>query len=106
KVGHVLEIASGSGQHIVHFAKALPGLVFQPTDPSTDARMSIDEMREEAGLSNVLQARSVDVLVPGWERGAGLTVVDAIVCINMIHIAPWEATGRLFAGAARLLARN
>lgn len=103
-VGHVLEIASGSGQHVEHFARALPGLVFQPTDPSPEARASVDRYVAESGLPNVRPARDVDVLQPDWERGVGLALVDVMVCINMIHIAPWEATGRLFDGASRLLA--
>lgn len=105
-VGHVLEIASGSGQHVEHFGRALPGLVFQPSDPSPEARASIDRYVAESGLSNVRPARDVDVLQPQWERGVGLALVDVIVCINMIHVALWEATGKLFDGASRLLAKG
>jgi hypothetical protein len=104
--GHVLEIASGGGLHVVHFASALPDLVFQPSDPSPEARESIEELRVESGLANVLPPRAVDVLDPAWERAAGLGVVDGIVCINMLHIAPWEATAGLFRGAARLVAHD
>jgi cyclopropane fatty-acyl-phospholipid synthase-like methyltransferase len=102
--GHVLEIASGSGQHVVHFARALPLLSFQPTDASEDARRSIDAERDDAGLPNILPARALDVLSEGWEAELGRSSFDAMVCINMIHIAPWEATLALFAGASTLLA--
>ncbi|MFO0614626.1 MAG: DUF938 domain-containing protein [Polyangiaceae bacterium] len=102
-VGYVLEIASGSGQHVEHFARALPALVFQPSDPSPEARTSVDLYAREAGLTNVRPARDLDVLQPNWDAGVGLAMVDVVVCINMIHIAPWEATRRLFEGASRLL---
>lgn len=106
ELGHVLEIASGSGQHVEHFARALPALVFQPTDPSPEARASVDLYIEQSGLGNVRPARDVDVMKPDWERTVGLAAVDVILCINMIHVAPWEATPRLFDGASRLLARG
>jgi cyclopropane fatty-acyl-phospholipid synthase-like methyltransferase len=97
--GTVLEIASGTGQHAAHFAGRFPGLRFVPTDAAPDALASIEAHRAEAGLDNLAPAERLDVLEPGWERE-----VDAIVCINMIHISPFEATLALFAGAARCLA--
>lgn len=90
--GRALEIASGSGQHVVHFAAALPDWTFLPSDPSAEARASIDAHRLEAGLSNIEPARNVDVTRGGWTAA-----VDAVLCINMIHISPWEATIALFA---------
>ncbi|MFO0754915.1 MAG: DUF938 domain-containing protein [Byssovorax sp.] len=101
--GVVLEIASGSGEHATHFAAALPALTFQPSDPDPDAVASIEAHRADAGLANLRAPIALDVLDEGWERGL---LADAIVCINMIHIAPWEATIGLFAGAARLLAEG
>jgi len=98
--GKVLEIASGTGQHIVHFAAAMPAIAWQPTDRLAEDLASIAARRDAAGLSNVAQPRQLDVLRTPWlvERD-----FDAIVCINMIHISPWETTPALFAGAARHL---
>ncbi|MCC8432040.1 class I SAM-dependent methyltransferase [Reyranella aquatilis] len=97
--GLVLEIASGTGEHVVHYAAARPGLVFQPSDPDADARASIDDWVRTLGLANVRQALEIDVTRPVWpvERA------DAVLCCNMIHIAPWDAAIGLVEGAARLL---
>lgn len=92
----VLEIASGSGEHAVHFATHLP-VTWQPSDLDADARASIAVWRDEAALPNLLAPIALDV-VGEWSAD-----VDAIVCINMIHIAPWEACVGLFRGAARVL---
>jgi SAM-dependent methyltransferase len=97
--GVVLELASGSGQHSVHFAATLPALTFRPSDPSPEARESIAAWVAESNLPNVEAPRAIDVTVPGWE----LERVDAILCINMIHISPWASTLALFRGAARCL---
>jgi SAM-dependent methyltransferase len=98
--GTVLEIASGTGEHAVHFAAGLPGLVWQPTDVDPDALGSIAAHRAVAGLPNLLAPLELDVTRPSWPAAAA----DAIVAINMIHIAPWSAAQGLIAGAARLLA--
>ena len=98
--GLVLEVASGSGEHAVHFAKALPQVTWQPSDPSADARVSISAWREEADLENVLPPIALDAAADTW----ALERADAIVCINMIHISPWEATVGLMRGAERILA--
>ncbi|MGW9332261.1 DUF938 domain-containing protein [Bosea sp. NPDC055594] len=97
--GQVLEIASGSGEHAMHFAAALPGLSFQPSDPNAEARASIDAWAKEAALPNLLPALALDASTPGWP----LARADAVICINMIHISPWAATQGLIAEAARLL---
>ncbi len=97
--GVVLEIASGTGQHVVHFARAVPELIWQPTDADDDLRAAATERIRAAGLSNIRSPLRLDVLTPDWSPSAA----DAIVCINMIHIAPWSATKGLMAGAARLL---
>ena len=99
--GVVLELASGTGEHAVHFAAALPGLTWQPSDPSPEARASIAAWRAEAALSNLRPPLPLDVVAP-WPLD-DVAPLAAIVCINMIHIAPWEATLALFAGAARVL---
>jgi cyclopropane fatty-acyl-phospholipid synthase-like methyltransferase len=97
--GLVLEIASGSGQHVSHFAKALPNLVWQPSDADAQARRSIDAWIAEERLANIHAPIDLDVLVQPWP----LAACDALVCINMIHISPWAATQALFEGAATVL---
>jgi SAM-dependent methyltransferase len=99
--GRALEIASGTGQHIVHFAAALQGLEWQPTEPGAEDRATIVARVAEAGLANVRAPVELDVLADPWPVDGRY---DAIVCINMIHIAPWSATPKLMAGAARHLA--
>jgi hypothetical protein len=99
--GVVLEIASGSGEHAVAFAAAFPQLVWQPTDPDPDALASIAAWREEAALANLAAPLALDVMAP-WP----IDSADAIVCINMVHIAPWEAAIALFETASRMLAKR
>ena len=98
--GLVLEIASGTGEHITHFASALGAdLQFQPSDPDAAARASIDAWVESTGVRNVLPAIALDAAADPWP----IQRADAIICINMIHIAPWEAAVGLVRGAAHLL---
>ncbi|MGO4325883.1 DUF938 domain-containing protein [Cupriavidus sp. 2TAF22] len=97
--GLVLEIASGTGQHAAYFAAALPALTWQPSDPEPAARASIEGWTAHAGLANVLPPLALDVRRQPW----GIEAAQALVCINMVHIAPWAAAEALFAGAARLL---
>jgi SAM-dependent methyltransferase len=98
--GLVLEIASGSGEHAAYFAQALPQLTFQPSDPSAEALASVAAHRDDAGLPNLLTPLRLDVTAPSWP----IERADAVVCCNMIHIAPWAACEGLIAGAARVLA--
>jgi hypothetical protein len=98
--GRVLEIAAGTGEHAVHFAGALPGLAWQPSDPDATSRRSIAAWRAEAALPNLHEPLELDVTAADWPVGA----VEAIVCINMLHISPWAATEGLMAGAAARLA--
>jgi SAM-dependent methyltransferase len=97
--GLVLEIASGSGEHAAYFAKALPLLTWQPSDPEAEALASTAAHRDDAGLANLLAPLRLDVTAASWpvERA------DAVICCNMIHIAPWAACEGLMAGAARVL---
>lgn len=98
--GTILEIASGSGEHIVHFARRFPDLLWQPSDPDADCRASIAAWAADAGLANIASSLDLDASANDWPiEGA-----DAILCINMIHISPWAATIGLLAGAGRLLA--
>jgi len=96
--GTILEIASGTGEHAVHFARAFPALTWQPSDPDPTARASISAWRDEAGLPNLAAPLALDVTAP-WP----IERADAIVCINMVHISPWESALALFAGAGALL---
>lgn len=98
--GRVLEIASGSGEHAIWFARHMPEIAWQPSDADESARASIEAHRAEHRLPNLAPAIALDATSPAWRVDAA----DAIVCINMIHIAPWEACVGLFRGAARLLA--
>jgi SAM-dependent methyltransferase len=97
--GLALEIASGTGQHIVHFAQCMPHLTWQPSDPDPELRSSIRAWIAQTGVSNARAPLELDVCRQPWPVDAA----DAVVCINMIHIAPWAATTALMAGAARLL---
>jgi hypothetical protein len=99
--GLVLEVASGSGEHLVHFAAALPALEFQPSDPEPAARVSIDAWAVAASLPNLRPALDLDAEAEAeiWP----ITAADAVLCINMIHIAPWRACHGLIRGAARIL---
>lgn len=97
--GVVLEIASGSGQHAARFARGLPHLNWQPTDADEGARASILSWSAEAGLPNLRPPLALDASAPEWPVAAA----DAVVCINMVHIAPWSAAEGLFAGAGRVL---
>jgi SAM-dependent methyltransferase len=100
--GLVLEIASGSGEHALHFAADFPALGFQPTDPDAAAIASIAAWQAEAQLANLRAPLALDVMADAWP----VQKADAVLCINMIHIAPWEATAALMRGAARVLPRD
>lgn len=101
----MLEIASGSGEHVVGFAAAFPELVWQPTDPDEESLRSITAWAawaadaECSDRANLRAAQRLDVREWPWP----VLRADAIVCINMIHISPWHATEGLFAGAGAAL---
>jgi len=96
--GLLLEIASGSGEHALHIAAAFPRLTVQPSDPDAGARASIDAWAADSGLANLRPALALDAATQPWPIAAA----DAVLCINMIHIAPWRAAEGLVQGAARL----
>ena len=124
--GHVLEIASGTGQHVAHFAKGLPHLTFQPSEVDADRHASIVAWIAHEKLTNVLPPIAFDVTRLPWplssSTSAKRTLIgdpagfpptrerpgapDAIVCLNMIHISPWEATQALMRGAGEILPPN
>lgn len=98
--GVVLEVASGTGEHAVYFAAALPQLTWQPSDRGAGERASIAAWIAHAGVANVRAPLALDASAATWpvERA------DAVVSANMIHIAPWEACVGLMRGAAAVLA--
>jgi len=97
--GLVLEVASGSGEHAAYFSKMMPSVRWQPTEQNPEMLPSILAHRISAAAPNMLPPLHLDVMSPTWpvERA------DAVVCINMIHIAPWPAADALLAGASRVL---
>lgn len=104
--GRVLEVASGSGQHAVHFAQASarshPGLRFLPSDPDPEHRRSIAAWAAHGAVGDRIEAPAdVDTTRSTWTEG--LPPIDAVLCINMIHIAPWAACEGLMQGASGLL---
>ena len=98
--GLVLEVASGTGEHAVHFARTYPHLAWQPSDPDPEALESIAAWRAGEGLANLREPVLLDAAGPGWPVASA----DAVLCINMVHISPLAATEGLLAGAAALLA--
>lgn len=97
--GTVLEVASGTGEHAVHFARETPALRWQPSDPSAEARESIAAWVAAEGVPNVAAPLALDAASADWP----IAQADALICINMVHISPWAATEGLFRGAARVL---
>jgi SAM-dependent methyltransferase len=95
----VLEVASRSGEHAAFFAAALPGVNWQPSDPDPRARASIAACRNAGAARNLLPPVALDASAAEWPVAGAASVV----CINMIHIAPWSASEGLMAGAARIL---
>lgn len=100
--GNALELASGTGQHAVHFARALPGLVWQPTEIAPERIASIRLWRAEAGLDNLLEPLELNATTPGWARDHGRR--DLIVLVNLLHLIPGSAARTLIAEAAAALA--
>jgi len=97
--GVVLELGSGTGEHAVFLARAFPALVWQPSDPDPLARDSIRAWCAEAGLPNLLPPLDLDIAAPAWtSRGA-----EALLCVNVLHVAPPAVEAALLAGAALVL---
>lgn len=96
--GNILEVASGTGEHVVHFAQMFPALNWQPSDPDPIAIQSIAAWRADADVDNVMPPVQLNA-VDQWP----LVEAKAIICINMVHISPWEATLGLFRNAATIL---
>ena len=101
--GAVLEVASGSGQHITYFAQQIPQLKWQPSDIEAAARASIDAWRNEMGVTDVVHTPiDLDASVDIWSLGH-IKDLNAIMSINMIHISAWEACLGLLKNASRVL---
>lgn len=100
--GRVLEIGCGTGEHAVYFAEAMPGLSWLPTDPDAASRASTASWIKFKALTNVLSPLNVDASAATWDVET-LAPFDAVVSINMVHIAPWAATLGLLSGAGRVL---
>jgi hypothetical protein len=102
--GTVLEIAAGTGEHAAHFAAACPHLHWQPTDPDAASRASIDAWRVHSGVETLQPPLAIDTTQEAWWQLDQLPDdIQNIVCINMIHIAPFAAAEGLLDGAAALL---
>ncbi len=97
--GRIVEIAAGTGQHATRFAAAFPRVDWQPCDIDPKALASIRAWRAEAGTPNLAEPLELDVHWRSWP----IAQADGLVCINLLHIAPWTATQGLFDGASHLL---
>ena len=107
KSGDVLEAGSGTGQHVVHFAKQAPDIIWWPSDLNAQHLTSIAAWRKHVGLPNIRPPLRIDLSDPAWcpamHDGSGPAELLAVFCANVIHIAPWHVAEGLFAGAARYL---
>jgi SAM-dependent methyltransferase len=107
KSGDVIEAGSGTGQHVVDFARRTPEIIWWPSDLNAQHLKSIDAWRAHAGLSNIRPPLRIDLTDPSWcpemHDGRGPGELLAVFCANVIHIAPWRVAEGLFAGAARYL---
>jgi SAM-dependent methyltransferase len=107
KSGEAVEAGSGTGQHVVHFARHSPDIVWWPSDLNAQHLRSIEAWRAHSGLSNIRAPLSIDLSDPAWCRemhdGSGPRKLLAVFCANVIHIAPWRVAEGLFEGAGRYL---
>lgn len=105
--GDVLEAGSGTGQHVVHFARHTPDITWWPSDLNEAHLRSIGAWRKHSGLPNIRPPRRIDLTDPAWASamrdGGGPANLLAVFCANVIHIAPWRVAEGLFAGAGRYL---
>ncbi len=107
KSGDVVEAGSGTGQHVVDFARHIPEIIWWPSDLNEQHLKSISAWRAHAGLANIRSPLRIDLSNPEWcaemHNGSGPTNLLAVFCANVIHIAPWRVAEGLFAGAGRYL---
>ncbi len=97
--GTVLEIGSGTGEHVAFFAPLFPSLVWQPSDPDPGLRDSIAAWADASGAGNIRPPLEIDTRTDDW----GIDRADAILCANVIHITPWAVCEGLLRGAGRIL---
>ncbi len=107
RAGDIIEVGSGTGQHVVHFARNTPDLVWWPSDLNQRHIRSIEAWRAHSGLPNVRPPLRIDLSDPDWcpemRNGQGPASLGAVFCANVIHIAPWAVAEGLFAGCGRYL---
>lgn len=107
KSGDAVELGSGTGQHVVHFARHTPGIMWWPSDLNESHLKSIEAWRAYSGLPNIRPPLRIDLTDPAWcpemHDGSGPAGLLAVFCANVIHIAPWRVAEGLFAGAGRYL---
>jgi len=105
--GDVLEVGSGTGQHVVHFAENSPGVTWWPSDYNAQHLKSIAAWRAHSGLPNIRPPLRIDLSDPAWaqamQREGGPKQLTALFCANVVHIAPWPVAEGLFRGAGELL---
>ena len=110
KSGDVAEVGSGTGQHVVHFAKHTPDIIWLPSDLNERHLKSIEAWRAHTGLPNIRPPLRIDLSDPAWcaemHDGSGPAELLAVFCANVIHIAPWRVAEGLFDGAGRYLRRD
>jgi SAM-dependent methyltransferase len=107
--GDVLELGSGTGQHVTEFARRAPRLTWWPSDIYDSHLKSIAAWRQHEGLANLHAPQRIDLSIPDWNWRADEVVgrpLAAILCINVLHISPWRVSQNLFSGAGRLLRSN
>ena len=107
KSGDAVEAGSGTGQHMVDFARHIPGITWWPSDLNEQHLKSIVAWRTYAQLSNIRLPLRIDLSDPSWcpemQHGRGPGELLAVFCANVVHIAPWRVAEGLFAGAGRYL---
>ena len=110
KSGDVVETGSGTGQHVVHFAKHSPDITWWPSDLNENHLKSIEAWRAHTALPNIRPPLRIDLSDSAWcpqmQDGSGPAELLAVFCANVIHIAPWRVAEGLFAGAGRHLSRD
>lgn len=108
--GNAIEIGSGTGQHVIGFARAFPGLTWWPSDPDPVNIKSIDAWRRHSGLENIAEPVAIDAASADWHLGApGMPPdrdVAVIIATNVLHITPWQVSLGLFSAASRYLTQN
>jgi len=102
--GDILELGSGTGQHVTTFAAGAPQLTWWPSDIYPSHLASIEAWRRHTGLANVRAPQHIDLMDPAWTWTADeRSQLMAMLCINVLHISPWQVSQNVFAGAGRFL---